>query len=182
MEIILAIVVVAAVIFFGALISMGNERQRKAIDSLREQFTLWAMQDLRIKRERLARDVQVDNPLGWLNCIVTNVYGYNLNLQFAESLDEPSTLICTSSNKSGRVVFTTLSPHIIRRFRKEKRNRLAQYGSQNPLLSPSNNIKTYEISSLNAGIMFDLELPLAWTGLTGQKIENVNRLWMHILS
>ena len=29
MEILLAIVVVTAVIFFGALISMGNERQRK---------------------------------------------------------------------------------------------------------------------------------------------------------
>ena len=60
MEIILAIVVGVAVIIFGALISMGNERQRKAIDSLREQVVLWAMQDLRIKREGLARDVHVE--------------------------------------------------------------------------------------------------------------------------
>jgi len=67
MELVLAIVVVVAVIFFGALISMGNERQRKAIDELREQTALWAMQDLRIKRERLARDVRVDDPLSWLN-------------------------------------------------------------------------------------------------------------------
>ncbi len=51
MEIILAIVVAAAVIFFGALISMGNERQRRAIDGLREQVVLWAVQDLKIKRE-----------------------------------------------------------------------------------------------------------------------------------
>ena len=64
MEIILAIVVGVAVIFFGALISAGNERQRKAIDGLREQVVLWAMQDLRLKRERLARDVHVDDPLG----------------------------------------------------------------------------------------------------------------------
>jgi hypothetical protein len=55
MEITLAVVVAAAVIFFGALISTGNERQRKAIDGLREQVIMWAMQDLRIKREKLTR-------------------------------------------------------------------------------------------------------------------------------
>lgn len=67
MEIILAIVVGVAVIFCGALISMGNERQRRAIDDLREQVVRWAIQDLRIKHERLARDVRIDDPLDWLN-------------------------------------------------------------------------------------------------------------------
>ena len=62
MEIILAVVVGVAVIIFGALISLGNERQRKAIDGLREQVVLWAMQDLRIKRESLARDVMALAP------------------------------------------------------------------------------------------------------------------------
>lgn len=71
MEILLAIVVVSAVIFFGALISMGNERQKKAIDDLREQVSLWAMQDLRIKHEGHARDVRIDDPLGWLNTLAT---------------------------------------------------------------------------------------------------------------
>ena len=69
MEIILAIVVASAVIFFGALISMGNERQRKAIDGLREQVVLWAVQDLTIKREKLSRSVSVANPLEWFNTL-----------------------------------------------------------------------------------------------------------------
>ena len=69
-EIILALVVAVAVIFFGALISAGNERQRKAIDALSEQVVFWAVQDLRIKRERLARDVRVDDPLRWLNNLI----------------------------------------------------------------------------------------------------------------
>jgi hypothetical protein len=34
--------VIAAVLFFGALISVGNERQRKAIDGIREQASFWA--------------------------------------------------------------------------------------------------------------------------------------------
>lgn len=181
MEIILAIVVAFAVIFFGALISMGNERQRKAIDGLREQVVLWAMQDLKIKREIMARDVQVDNPLGWLNRIATIVCGYDLKLQITESIDEPRTLICISGDRGRQVVFTTSSPQEIDHLRKEKRNRLAQYSTPLiPFLSLPNNTKTYEISSLNAGIMFDLELPLAWKGLTGKKIENTNRVWMYI--
>ena len=39
-------------VFFGALISVGNERQRKAIDGIREQASFWAEQDLRLKRAR----------------------------------------------------------------------------------------------------------------------------------
>ncbi len=63
MEIILAIVVASAVNFFGALISMSNERQKRAIDSLREQAVNWAVQDIKIKRERLAQTVQVPDHL-----------------------------------------------------------------------------------------------------------------------
>ena len=79
-EIILALVVAVAVIFFGALSSSGNERQRKAMDALREQVVFWAVQDLRIKRERLARDVRVDDPLRWLNNLTAKICGYDINL------------------------------------------------------------------------------------------------------
>ena len=51
---IFAILVLGAVIFFGALLSIGNERQRKAIDGIREQASYWAEQDLRLKRARAA--------------------------------------------------------------------------------------------------------------------------------
>jgi hypothetical protein len=72
MDVVLAILVLGAVIFFGALISVGNERQRRALDGIREQAALWAMQDLRMKREKLAREVRVDDPLGWLNKILSH--------------------------------------------------------------------------------------------------------------
>ena len=102
MEIILAIVVAAAVIFFGALISLGNERQRKAIDALREQTELWALQDLRIKRERLAREVRVEDPLAWLNKVVSRVSALELDLQFVEYFEEPHTLLCLSGDQETR--------------------------------------------------------------------------------
>lgn len=181
MEIILAVVVAAAVIFFGALISAGNERQRKAIDGLREQVVLWAMQDLRIKREHLAREVHVDDPLGWLNGIVTKVCGYDMNLQAVEAFDRPQVLICASDTGNSKLIFSPLSPNDIHLIRRDKRSRLSQYAERNPLFSLPRNTTCHELSVLNCGLLFDLELPLAWKGLTGQVLGQSVCLWMYTI-
>ena len=52
-DLFLAVVVIGAVIAFGALISVGNERQRQAIDALHQAYKQWAVQDLRLKRGAL---------------------------------------------------------------------------------------------------------------------------------
>lgn len=156
MEIILAIVVVTAVIFFGALISAGNERHRKAIDDLREQTVLWAMQDLRIKRERLARDVRVEDPLGWLNAIATKFCGHDMDLQVVEAFDAPQALICASAEGNGKVIFSPFAPNDIRQIRHEKHSRLSQYAERNPLFSLPRNTTCHQISVLNSGLLFDL--------------------------
>jgi hypothetical protein len=181
MEIILAIVVGAAVIFFGALISLGNERQRKAIDGLREQVVLWAMQDLRIKREGLARDVHVENPLVWLNQVVAKVSGMNLNLQHVEAFDEPVVLLCSSENHEKKILLSPFSPREIQSIKRGQRSRLSQFGKNNPLLSLPRGISSNEISVLNAGILFDLELQQAWKGLFGQNSDQLERLWMYMV-
>jgi hypothetical protein len=180
MEIMLAIVVGIAVIFFGALISLGNERQRKAIDGLREQVVLWALQDLRIKRERLARDVHVDDPLGWFNKVATKAYGYDMNLQMVEATDNPGVIICDVEGGRGKILFSPLSPGEIRAMKRTKHNRLSKYADRNPLLSLPRDVTTFECSVLNNGILFDLELPLAWKGLTGNNIDEMSRLWMYM--
>ena len=178
MEIILALVVVIAVIIFGALLSMGNERQRRAIDGLREQIVLWAMQDLRIKREKLARDVKVDDPLGWLNSVVAKVIGNNLDLEVEEFFDEPQALVCRSRDV-GKVVLTPLSPAALRQRNQVNRARLAQVAVNNPLLSLPRGTQQHEISVLNGGMLFDLELPLAWKALTAQQVEHIDCLWIY---
>ena len=180
MEIILAIVVASAVIFFGALISMGNERQRRAIDGLREQIVLWAMQDLRIKRESLARDVHVDDPLGWLNRLTTNVLGRNVDLQVTEVFERPQVLSCTTRDGSEKFIFTPISPREIRAMKQSKHSPLSQYANQNPLLSLPKDVTVLECSILNHGMLFDLELPLVWKGLTSQVVEQMDRIWVYI--
>lgn len=180
MEIILAMVVMIAVIIFGALISMGNERQRRAIDELREQVVLWATQELRIKREKLAREAKVEDPLAWLNRVATKVTGNNLILEVDETFEEPRALVCHSGG-GGRVVFTPLSPTTIREMSHARRDRLAHIAVDNPLFSLPRGIRKYEISVLNGGMLFDLELSLAWKALTGQKAEQIDCLWLYVL-
>ena len=182
METILAIVVASAVIFFGALISMGNERQRKAMDNLREQVVLWAMQDLRIKRAELVRDVHVEDPLGWVNKVAARVCGYDLNLQLVEVLENPRVLICATVDGREKVIFTPHSPGEIRAMKRAKHNRLSQYTDRNPLLSFPRDIIAFECSVLKHGFLFDLELPLVWNGLTGNNDDEMNIIWMYIQS
>lgn len=81
MELVLATVAVGAVPFFGGLIRAGNERERKAIDDLGQQSELWSVQALRLKRERVAREVRMDDALGWLRRLVAKVCGHDMNLR-----------------------------------------------------------------------------------------------------
>ena len=179
MEIVLAIVVVMAVIFFGALISMGNERQRKAIDGLREQMILWAIQDLRIKREGLARDVRIDDPMAWLNKMFRKVCNLETGLQIVETFDGPQALVCAAISGNEKIIFAPASPSAIRKMMSEKRNQLSRYADRNPLFALPRNVNIYEISVLNGGILFDLELPIVWNKLTGQNVEQTERIWVY---
>lgn len=178
MEIILAIVVASAVIFFGALISIGNERQKKAIDGLREQTILWAIQDLIIKRKILARNVQVDDPLSWLNTIVSKVSETEIKLQVVEVLGEPRVLVCANQN-GDRVLFSPHSPHQIRKYVGNRNNGISRFENRNRLISLTRRMVAHRISVLNGGYLFDLELPLAWKKLTGQEISNLECVWMY---
>lgn len=179
MDVILAILVVGAVIFFGALISAGNEHQRKALDGIREQAALWAMQDLRLKREKLARDVKVDNPLVWLNQVASKTYGENLSLEVTEVFDIPQALVTLGQNGQ-KIIFSPAAKEEIRHLTKERRSRLSRSNDTHPLLNLPRGVKQMELSILNEGILFDLELSLAWKGLTGQELCEVERLQMYI--
>ena len=179
MEIILAIVVASAVIFFGALISMGNERQRRAIDSLREQVVFWAMQDLKIKRERLAREININDPISWLNKMVGKACNFDANLQFVEAFDGPFTMVCASIGGDNKIILSPSSPSAIRKMMGEKQNQLSRYADRNPLFALPRNVSIYEITVLNGGILFDLELPIVWNKLTGQNVEQTERIWVY---
>lgn len=181
MEILLAIVVASAVIFFGALISMGNERQRRALDNLREQVFLWAVNDLQIKREKLARDVKVEHPLGWFKNVISKTCNLEGDLQLVEVFESPAVMVCTYSESGKIIILTPLSPDAIRRLVYKNHSRITKFADGNPLLTLPRNVAVKEVSVLNGGFLFDLELPLAWKGLTGRDVLHMDRLWVYAL-
>lgn len=180
MEILLAIVVASAVIFFGALISMGNERQRRAIDLLCEEFIRWSEQDLLIKRGEISLVVQVPDPLNWFGRLASKVTGLNLNLHQAELLENANTLSFLVENTSERVLFTTSSPTDIRRLNAKERRHPLHDATVNPLLSLPRNVMIRKISLGNGGFMFDLQFPLAWKALTGKEPEQGKEVWLYL--
>jgi hypothetical protein len=157
---------------------MGNERQRKAIDSLREQLVLWAVQDLKIKREGLAHDVQVDDPVHWLNKVSRKVAGRDLNLQIVESFDDPQVILCQTPQSDTIIIFSPASPKEVRRLMSAGKRKLDSLRSH-PLHQFSTRWVVHELSVLNAGSLFDIEVSLAWKALTGQEISASDRLWMY---
>ena len=178
MEIVLAFVVTSAVIIFGALVSVGNERQRKAIDTLREQIEQWAIQDLRIKLESINYEERISDPTIWLSKTVER-FGIKSNLKFVEYFQYPQTLVCETGDNTHRIIFSPSSPTEIRRIRKNRQNHLANYAITNPLLSLRPSDKKFEINILNAGIFFSQELSIVWRLLTGEKLSGTNKIWIY---
>lgn len=174
----LAIVVTAAVVFFGALLSMGNERQRKAIDHLREQVVSWAVQDLRIKREMLAQEMDMQDPLGWFDHIASKISGRQMHLRLVEVIDGWDMLVFKSEDGEQDIVFSKTSPGDLRHMLGERKGRLTGL-ENNPLSALPRHAAAHEITILNGGVFFDLELPLAWKALTGASPGNMERIWMY---
>ena len=179
MDAIFAILVLGVVILFGALISAGNERQRKAIDGIREQAAQWAMQDLRLKREHLARDVKVDDPVVWLNRVVAKVVGEDLELVVTEILDNPKALMCMTSGGQ-KMVLSPFSSDEVFRVAHRHGSRLSQVGIVHPLRDLSKCSEKIEVTILNAGLLFDQELQIAWKLLYTSDTNVPERLWLYL--
>lgn len=179
---IFATLVLGAVIFFGALISVGNERQRKAIDALREEAEKWAMQDLRLKRGQIAKDIQIPNPLVWLANAAAKASGQAVSLSVTQTYAESAIpcVLCRDQISGADMVFTTLSPDGVKKVGQQKKNRLSQISDRHPLAPWRKGTEVLELTMLNTGVVFDLELPVAWKDLVGQATPS-DRLFLYIL-
>ena len=179
---IFATLVLGAVIFFGALISVGNERQRKAIDALRQEAEKWAMQDLRLKRGQIAKDIQIPDPLAWLMNAVSKASGQAVSLSVTQTYAESAVtcILCHDQFSGTDMVFTTLSPDGVKKVGQQKKNRLSQVSDRHPLGPWRKGTEVLELTILNAGLVFDLELPIVWKELVGQETPS-DKLFLYIL-
>lgn len=180
-DLLLAAVVVGAIVAFGALISVGNERQRRAIVALHRAYKQWAVQDLRLKRGTVTAQTRIEDLTAWLTKSTSLALGRKTMVMDYQLHQAPVTTVEFHDAEAGNTVICTLEPpDTLLPILKKKRPVLRGELRSNPAFRVGRKTPAVELSMLNAGSMFDIELPVAWNSLTGQITES-DTLWAYIL-
>jgi hypothetical protein len=181
-DLLLAVVLVGAIVAFGALISVGNERQRRAIDALQQAYKQWAVQDLRLKRGTVSSQTRMEDVTAWLTKVTGLALGCKTSVMDYQLHQAPVLTVEFHDAELGSTVVCTLeSPRVLLPMLKRKKSVLRSELRTNPIFYIGRKTMAVELSILNAGAMFDVELPVAWNMLTGQVTES-DTLWVYILS
>ena len=178
----LAVVVVGAVIAFGALISVGNERQRRAIDALHRAYKQWAVQDLRLKRGTVSTQTLIEDLTAWLTKATSLAFDRKTIVMDYQLHNTPVTTVEFHDAGVGNTVLCTLeSPEVLMSILKKKPSVLRGELRSHPIFRVGKKTPAVELSILNAGTMFDIELPIAWNTLTSE-VTASETLWAYILN
>jgi hypothetical protein len=180
-DLLLAVVVIGAVIAFGALISVGNERQRLAIEALHQAYKQWAVQDLRLKRGIMSSQIRIDDLPAWLTKTTSLAFGRQTDVMDCQFHHTPVAAVEFREAESGAtVVFALEAPQVLMPMLKKKRSAILGNLGSNPLFRVGKKTPVVELSILNAGMMFDMELPVVWNRLTGQATQ-ADVVWAYII-
>lgn len=171
MDLLLATAVLFAILLLGALISAGNERQRQALDGLRAQAERWAEQDIRIKREKLARQIVVGEPLAWLEKVAADALGGAPGLVTATPWQKDGLEALIGLCGDGRrLVFTPVPRERLLKALKTK-GKSALTGMSGTLLGDNPaRAPWFDLSVVTSGMFFDIEAAQVWQALTGRSI------------
>ena len=130
-----ALPVFAAVIVFGALIVVGNERQKRELARIRKVEEQWAEQDLRIKRGKLARETNIEEPVAWLSAATSKAMSLPVVLTAKEVLTNPDAVAFVDLESGRKFIFTLLPPDNIRQLaKKRKSSKASRLNAAHPLL------------------------------------------------
>lgn len=182
LEVALAVSVLAAVILIGVLISIGNERQRRALEQLRADLRQWALGDLEIKREKAVREIQIIDPLAWLRDVARRVTGRARELRDVAKIMESPDAIVVSAVDGSYLMFSPAGPTQLKKLLRRQGQRGNKTGPLPKVIRKmgrgKGNLSTYQLSALNAGIFFDVEADRVWRMYTDRPL-NTNQLWLY---
>ena len=171
MDILIGTALLIAIVVLGALISAGNERQRKAIDGIREQAEAWTQEDILIKREKVGRTIQIESPLGWLEQMSAGVLGQAPGILSSTVWERDGMLaVVAVRNNGGRLVFTPVPrERFLKTVRLKKSGALAQ-AETSILGDKPDKTPYYDLSVVTGGMFFDIEAAQVWQALSGQSM------------
>lgn len=181
LEITLAVSLLIGVVVMGGLISIGNERQRKALEAMNTALNNWAIGDLKIKRARAALDVRTPDPLRWLDERAHRVMGFAPGVRRPLRYSPNPRALEVSTRTNFLLVFSPVEPRKLRRICR-KEDRKDGLLEQSPMLlgKRPGSVTAYELSALNSGVFFDVELRKVWYALTQQTLE-VDKVWLYVV-
>jgi hypothetical protein len=179
MDILLGTSLLIAIITLGALLTAANERQRKALDGIREQVEAWAQEDILIKREKVARSIQVESPLAWLEKTAAGALGMAPGILSTSLWEKDGLLALVAVRKDGGRLILTPAPRerFIQTVKLKKRGALAQ--AETGLLGDKpEKVAHHDLSVVTSGMFFDIEAAQVWQALTGLSMP-AKRLTMY---
>ena len=153
-----------ALLFLGILIALGNERQRRAIDGVRKSAVEWANRDLHIKRGQISSEIKIGNINQWIDRVILQAQGTSPEIFNIDTwnLDDIHTIIAFGRDNNKYI----LSPIPATQIRKAeiKASQQSKVGALKSTLLGKNprNYQTKELTIVNAGVFFDLEVQKIW--------------------
>ncbi|MGB7537645.1 MAG: hypothetical protein WBM17_03825 [Anaerolineales bacterium] len=179
---------VILVALLAALITVGLERQRHELSEIRHQIESWAEEDLEVKRVKLAPQINVPDAVAWLNTCAARTMGAEPGIArfpIESAYGEPKVLVGEDA-EGRRFLLSAYTPDAIRRIPVAgrwpwSRSRLSRFGKNlHPLVPLSRRVETYQLSTLNCGITFNLEAAQVWKKLTKEELK-MKELWLYVL-
>jgi hypothetical protein len=181
LDIALSIIVVISVVMVGLLITIGHERQRKAIQGVHDSLRAWAMNDLKIKREREERNISVQHPIKWLEEKARVVLGFTPNMHDSIIFIDDPPAIEAETGLGHMLVFSPVEPKSMRQKCRNNRGNSGLLNEHSELLGRNpRKAEAYELTAMNAGIFFDIELAQVWTMLTETELGGES-IWVYVV-
>jgi len=174
------LIISPVVLVIGLVISVGNERQRKELARIRTIADQWAVGDLRMKRANLGQNINIQDPKAWCNDLVARVLQWNPESGVEVALTKPDALVMYSAKQSRVLAISPVSPEIAQQFTKrasKDEQQTASLAASNPLFPYPRKANVTEISPLNAGVTFDLEMEDVWKKVTKASTAPVAPIW-----
>lgn len=174
MDYILLIAVLASMIVLGMVISVGNERQRKAIEEVRKEIEDWATQFVYIKRQEMQSSIKIQEPDKWFEHILSRLLGQYVAIEAMDKYQKEQILaVLLDASGGGRFLVTPVAPkEFIQAAAPKKKKNAALSGYQVNLLGEKpHKVPVYTLSVLNQGMLFDLEAQKVWKALFDTEFE-----------
>ncbi len=118
----------------------------------------------------MSSQIRVDDLTAWLTKAISLAFGRKTDVMDCQVHNTPVAAVEFREAESGAtVVFALESPQALMPILKQKRSAIRCNLGSNPLFQLTKKTPVVELSVLNAGMMFDMELPVAWNRLQGRR-------------